>query len=66
MSEPAIDKDLLRAAGEHLGTLAERAKEQMELHERTSMWNNSAFARDAYHRYARLSRLSREVLELTR
>jgi hypothetical protein len=54
----ALDYDLLRRAGEHLGTLAERAREQHDLVTRHSpkLWD----------RYARLSRLSREVLEVAR
>lgn len=61
-----MNRELLRSAGEHLGTLAEEAKVRMEMHERTSMWSNSVFARDAYKEYVKLLRLSREVLEIAR
>jgi hypothetical protein len=61
---PSLNRDLLRSAGEHLGTLAERAHEQMLLEERM-MWTSRRVAvSKAYNRHAKLSRLSREVLEI--
>lgn len=61
MAEPSLDKDLLRQAGEHLGTLAERE------HERYLLMFTRHQGRDkSYAQFVKLSRLSREVLELTR
>lgn len=56
---PALNRELLRSAGEHLGTLAEQAHEQLS-------WTFSDHKkRVTYHdKYARLSRLSRELLEI--
>jgi hypothetical protein len=55
------DRDLLRRAGEHLGTLAEQAHEQLSWtfsdHRKRVRWSDE---------YARLSRLSRELLEIAR
>lgn len=52
------DRELLRAAGEHLGALAEQAKELMEL----APFKLGHHKR--YDRYAKLARVSREVLEI--
>lgn len=53
------DCDLLRRAGEHLGTLAEQAHEQLSWtfndHRKRVRWSNE---------WTRLSRLSRELLEV--
>lgn len=49
--------ELLRSAGEYLGTLAERTREAMEMEGRRP-------SSRSFDRYARLARLSREVLEI--
>ena len=64
--QQAVNRKLLREAGEHLGTLAEEAKVRCEMHERTTIWSNSIFAREAYQEYAKLSRLSKDVLEIAK
>jgi hypothetical protein len=64
MAEPTpLDRDLLRQSGEHLGTLAERAKERLDLNVRFARRRNPSSKR-AYEQYAKLARLSREVLEI--
>lgn len=58
----AIDRDLLRRAGEHLGTLAEQAKETRDVY-----WGRrgaSVTAKSFHNRFAKLSKLSQEVLEI--
>lgn len=55
-----LDRQLLRAAGEHLGTLAEQSRESLELiasdgRKPPSLW---------FARWSKLSRLAREVLEV--
>lgn len=59
MTQQALNRELLRLAGEHLGTLAEREHEAycMDVPHR-------AVSNRIYQRYARLLRLSREVLEI--
>jgi hypothetical protein len=62
----ALDRDLLRRAGEHLGTLAEQAREKYLINERDAM-RKAGFgqlAADAWKRITKLERLSREVLEI--
>lgn len=53
------DRDLLRRAGEHIGTLAERTREKSWL-----AFSDQRRRRTLHERYARLTRLSREVLEV--
>ena len=55
---PLLDRDLLRSAGEHLGTLAEDARERWEMSSPRFVIHRKGL----YDRYARLARLSREVL----
>lgn len=59
VSEQPLDRELLRRAGEHIGTLAERTHERYVL-----MYTRDITRNKEYERYARLSRLSREVLEI--
>ena len=56
-----LNRVLLREAGEHLGTLAEQAKERFDL-----MWAgvHQHARQKAYNEYARLARLSKDVLEV--
>ena len=66
MTEPIapLDRNLLRAAGEHLGTLAERA---YETYSRYHGHRGSAVtAGKFYQKYAKLARLSKDVLEVSR
>lgn len=56
---PALDRELLRTAGEHLGTLAEQAHERYLL-----MMTRDVRRSRHYLLYAKLVRLSREVLEI--
>lgn len=56
-----LDRELLRTAGEHLGTLAERAHEQWLL---LPPGRSDSRARFTWGLYAKLSKLSREVLEV--
>jgi len=53
------DRDLLRAAGEHVGRLAEEERTQIELRTRGRRVSNSH-----WERYSKLARMSREILEL--
>lgn len=59
-----IDREMLRSAGEHLGMLAEQAKDSYELVASGGQWGRAR--REAYARFTKLSRLSREVLEVAR
>ncbi len=52
-----MDRELLRHAGEHLGTLAERVREHY-------LTTRDLRTQELYDRVARLDRLSREVLEI--
>lgn len=54
------DRELLRAAGEHLGTLAEREYERWQL---CGPWKDRR-AKEYWNRYAKLHLLSRQVLEI--
>jgi hypothetical protein len=55
----ALNRVLLREAGEHLGTLAEQQHEECLIAPyRTTGWQKK------YDRYAKLHKLSREVLEI--
>lgn len=56
----ALDRQLLRAAGEHLGTLAEQARENLEIQTRNGRKSPSL----QYARWSKLSRLAREILEV--
>jgi len=60
-TDPTTPKDraLLRAAGEHLGTLAEREYERL-----TWTFSDHAKRRRCHERYAKLHRLSRELMEI--
>jgi hypothetical protein len=54
-----LNRDLLRAAGEHLGALAQRQREACDVEPyRRAGWQKE------WDRYAKLERLSREVLEV--
>jgi hypothetical protein len=57
-----LDRLLLRQAGEHLGTLAERQKESFDFYEgnHRAGWTRKQF----WNRYAKLARLSKDVLEI--
>lgn len=59
---PQIDRELLRTAAEHVGALAERAKEQHELYNgrRGASWTANQF----YKRYARLYSVAQGLLEI--
>lgn len=60
-----LDRELLRRAGEHLGTLAEQARESRDMivrSARRSQWIQRE--RRADDEFRRLDRLSREVLEI--
>jgi len=62
MADPlaqSLNRELLRQAGEHLGALAQHAKEAWELnHYRDKDWQRK------FDRYARLDKLSRDLLEV--
>lgn len=58
----SLNRELLRQAGEHLGTLAERAREQYET--RLSPGFSRGASMSLYNRMSKLQRLSREVLEI--
>jgi hypothetical protein len=56
---PALNRELLRSAGEHLGALAEEAHVQLSWH-----FTDHRERRRLAERYAALSTLSRRVLEI--
>ena len=58
-TQRALDRVLLREAGEHLGALAEQAKETYDM-----STSASGVKIRQWDRYAKLSRVAREVLEI--
>lgn len=61
--KPELDRILLRRAGEHIGTLAERAHERLILQQR-SRWIHTRIEKHHYETWQKLDRLSREILEI--
>jgi uncharacterized protein YifE (UPF0438 family) len=56
------DRELLRLAGEHLGMLAEQQKEVYDFY--TGNRRAGTTRKQFWDRYAKLARLSKEILEL--
>ena len=59
-----VNRELLRAAGEHLGTLAEHAKDVHDGY--VGRRGARETAKKFYREYAHLWNLSREVLEIAK
>lgn len=55
-----MNRDLLRSAGEHLGSLAEQERESMQLAARRLQHVPDS----RYNRCAKLTRLAKELLEV--